>query len=124
MSKYFDKNELWFNKKSKANDPNNFSGQEYAWSNTSGTTPINVPYNTSTVTGLYNSQQTMQNQKAAQSAIANGQVLQYNGASYYGYNSNVNSGFNSYGRWYDAQTESRAKPIIEYMTKILSLSSI
>lgn len=29
-----------------------------------------------------------------------------------------------YARQYDAQTESRAKPIIDYMTKILSLSSV
>lgn len=122
-----DKDEWWV-WKSKKNDPHQSEYQEFTgfdtlqnvtWSNSSPS-KLNVPYDTNAVPGLYNSQESLQNQKYVQYHQQMSQK-QYN--QQYNQWSIASSGWN--GAYYNSNySESeevlrKSQPIIDYLTKVL-----
>lgn len=133
-----DKKENWWDRKSKKNDPQqpeyeyverirqeNLARQVYEQERLQKQAEMNEQmYGKSVVDGLYNSKEAMANKAYLDQMAAQQKLTGYNsvpisnwdGQNYYG--QNMSNGTWSRG-YYDERTEAKAKPIIDYVLKLL-----
>lgn len=111
-------NEKWWDKKSKNNDPQQsyYEEQKQMAEIQKNHAKLSVPYDTSKVAGLYNSDQALVNQ-----AYLNAQ--QQKNTAWSMANANFN-GYSYSGNWakdYSPEIEKAAKPIIDFMNIVVQL---